>query len=56
MASLKSLLYPLLKSEDDLKELCVLSIKTMESIEELDVYLKEPDFNIYLVSSVDKSK
>ena len=44
MASLKSLLHPLLESKDDLKELCVLSVKTMQSIEELDVYLKEPEF------------
>ena len=44
MASLKSFLYPLLESKDDLKELCVLSVKTMELIEELDVYLKEPEF------------
>ena len=44
MASLKSLLYPLPESKDDLKELCVLSVKTMELIEELDVYLKEPEF------------
>ena len=44
MASLKSLLHPLLESKDDLKELCVLSVKTMQLIEELDVYLKEPEF------------
>ena len=44
MASLKSLLHPLLESKDDLKELCVLSVKTMQSIEELDVYLKKPEF------------
>ena len=44
MASLKSLLHPLLESNDDLKELCVLSVKTMQLIEELDVYLKEPEF------------
>ena len=44
MASLKSILYPLLESKDDLKELSMLSIKTMKLIDELDMYLKEPEF------------